>query len=72
VDGYRLPPVSLTQAEANALITVEHLMQTHQDTALVHEYNEAMTKLRAVLRTSAREKANFLDSRLKVYASADI
>lgn len=70
VEGYRLPPVSFTQAEANALITVEHLIQAHQDTSLVQEYNQAMTKLKAVLRHPTQEKANFLASRLKVYANA--
>ena len=67
MEGYRLPPVSFTQAEANALITVEHLIQANQDTSLVHAYGQALTKLRAVLRQPTQEKANFLASRLKVY-----
>ncbi len=70
VEGYRLPPVSFTQTEANALITVEHLVQVHQDISLVQAYSQAMTKLKAVLRSPTREKANFLASRLKVYANA--
>ena len=70
VDGYRLPPVSFTQTEANALITVEHLVQAHQDTSLAQEYSQAMTKLKAVLRSPTQEKANFLASRLKVYVNA--
>ena len=70
VEGYRLPPVSFTQGEANALITVEQLMQTQQDTSLVQEYSQAMTKLKAVLRSPTQEKANFLASRLKVYTNA--
>ncbi|GAB2555016.1 helix-turn-helix transcriptional regulator [Spirosoma aerophilum] len=70
VDGYRLPPVAFTQAEANALITVEHLLLNNQDTSLVQAYSQAMTKLKAVLRSPTQEKANFLASRLKVYANA--
>ena len=69
VEGYRLPPVSFSQAEANALITVEHLIQSHQDISLIQEYNQAMTKLKAVLRSPTQEKANFLASRLRVYAN---
>lgn len=69
VEGYKLPPVSFSQAEANALITVEHLIQTHPDTSLIQEYNQAMTKLKAVLRSPTQEMANFLASRLRVYAN---
>ena len=67
VEGYRLPPVSFTQAEANAMITVEHLVQAHPDTSLVQAYGQALTKLRAVLRQPTQQKAEFLASRMKVY-----
>jgi predicted DNA-binding transcriptional regulator YafY len=69
VEGYRLAPITFTQREANALVTMEHLIHTGQDTSLVQEYSQAMSKIRAVLHRSTREKANFLDSRMKVYAN---
>ncbi|AUD04058.1 helix-turn-helix transcriptional regulator [Spirosoma pollinicola] len=69
VEGYRLPPVSFTQTEANALITVEQLVQAQQDTSLAQAYSQAMIKLKAVLRSPTQEKANFLASRLKVYVN---
>ena len=69
VDGYRLPPVSFTPGEANALITVEQLILTHQDTSPMQEYSQAMAKLKAVLRSPTQEKANFLASRMKVYTN---
>jgi predicted DNA-binding transcriptional regulator YafY len=70
VEGYRLPPVSFTQSEANALITVEHLIQTQPDSSLIEAYQQAVAKLKAVLRGPTQEKANLLASRLKVYAQA--
>ncbi|GAB3552190.1 helix-turn-helix transcriptional regulator [Spirosoma fluminis] len=70
VEGYRLPPVSFTQAEANALITLEHLLLANSDTSLVQAYGQALTKLRAVLRQPTQEKVDFLASRLKVYTQA--
>ncbi|MBD2705886.1 YafY family transcriptional regulator [Spirosoma sp. BT702] len=72
VEGYRLPPVSFTQAEANALITVEHLIQANQDTSLVQAYGQALAKLRAVLRQPTQQKANLLASRLKVYTHTHV
>ncbi len=70
VEGYRLPPVSFTQSEANALITVEHLIQAQPDTSLAEAYYQAVAKLKAVLRGPTQEKANLLASRIKVYAHA--
>lgn len=70
VEGYRLPPVSFTQSEANALITVEHLIQNQPDTSLIEAYHQAVTKLKAVLRSSTQQKVNLLASRMKVYAHA--
>ena len=69
-DGYRLPPVMLTEAEANALVTVEQLLQAHSDTSLVAAYAQATAKVKAILREPTREKAALLASRLKVYATA--
>lgn len=69
MEGYRLPPVMFTEQEANAIITVEQLIQTNKDTSLVNDYREAATKIKAVLRGSTREKANFLSSRIKIYPS---
>lgn len=70
VDGYRLPPVMFTEQEANALITIEQLIQANQDTSLVTDYGQATAKIKAVLRGNTREKANLLTTRLKVYTNA--
>ena len=68
-DGYRLPPVMFTEQEANALITVEQLIQTNLDTSLVNDYEQATAKIKAVLRSDTREKANLLTTRIKVYTN---
>lgn len=68
-EGYRLPPVMFTEQEANAIVTVEQLIQTNKDMSLVNNYREAAIKIKAVLRGSTREKANFLSTRIKVYPS---
>jgi predicted DNA-binding transcriptional regulator YafY len=68
-EGYRLPPVMLTEAEANALVTVEQLLQAHPDTSLVAAYAQVAAKVKAVLREPTREKAALLATRLKVYAT---
>lgn len=64
VEGYRLPPIMFTQAEANALITAEKLVLANNDTSFVQRYTEAITKIKSVLRTSAKDKVTVLSERV--------
>ena len=64
LEGYRMPPITFTESEANALITAEQLVLKNKDTSFVREYVEAISKIKAVLRNSTKEKANLLSSRL--------
>jgi predicted DNA-binding transcriptional regulator YafY len=65
LDGYRMPPISFTESEANALITAEQLVIKNKDASFVKEYLEAISKIKAVLRKSTQEKVNMLASRME-------
>ena len=64
IDGYSLPPVSFTEAEANALITAGKLIDHRGEKSLSTNFNDALLKVRAVLRRSEKDNADFLDSRI--------
>lgn len=64
MEGYRIPPVMFTETEANALITAEKLIATNKDASFVKEYKEAIGKIKSVLRTSIKDKANLLSDRI--------
>lgn len=66
MDGFRVPPVMFTEAEANALITAEQLMLKSSDSSLRQEYASAIAKIRSVLRYSTKEKVEFLSQRIAV------
>jgi predicted DNA-binding transcriptional regulator YafY len=66
MDGYRIPPVSFTESEANALITAEHLVLKNRDASFVKAYTEAVEKIKAVLRNSTKENAELLSSRIAI------
>ncbi len=66
VDGYTLPPVAFSEQEANALITAERLVARNKDASLVSDYREAITKVKAVLRHSTKERADLLAERVVV------
>lgn len=64
MEGYKLPPVMFTEAEANALITAEQLIIKNKDASFVKNYIEAITKIKAVLRYSTKDKTDLLSKRI--------
>jgi len=64
MEGYRFPPVMLTESETNALVTAEKLITRNTDASFVKEYTEAITKIKAVLRYSVKDKADLLGNRV--------
>lgn len=66
-EGYRLPPVSFTEIEANALITAEHLVFANSDKSLVENFSSAISKIKSVLRHETKEKADLLSNRIYVW-----
>lgn len=69
VEGYRLPPMMLTDDEANAFITAGQLVVQNKDGSLINHYEEALCKVKAVLQEETRDKANLLSTRIKVYTN---
>ncbi len=64
MEGYRIPPIMFTETEANALITAEQLIATNKDASFVKEYKEAISKIKSVLRSTTKDKANLLSDRV--------
>ena len=65
--GYTVPPVQFTEKQANALITAQHLVKQTNDTSLSENFEEAMTKIKSVFRTSIQEKSERLDSNIYIF-----
>jgi predicted DNA-binding transcriptional regulator YafY len=67
VDGYRLPPVSFTESEANALITAEHLISANSDQSLIENFSSAISKIKATLRYETQDRVELLSNRIYVW-----
>jgi len=65
-EGYRLPPVLFTRAEATALLTAEKLAARLTDAPTAQLTSAAMDKLRAVLRQSDRDHLETLTPHIQV------
>ena len=64
IEGYTLPPVAFTEQEANALITGLSLISRNKDASLVKNYEDAISKVRSVLRHNEKDKAQLLSERV--------
>ncbi len=69
VQGYRLPPVQFTREEAMAFLTAEKLVDQWTDATTRASYQDALYKIKAVLRTPDKEMLDDLSSRIAVVSS---
>ena len=67
MDGYTIAPVQFTEKQANALITAQQIIKQSKDTSFVHDFEEAMTKIKSVFRSSIREKSELLSDNIYVF-----
>ena len=64
MEGYSLPPLTFSEAEANALITAEYLIGQAKDGSLIHHFESAMLKIKSVFRYNIKEKSEALAGRM--------
>jgi predicted DNA-binding transcriptional regulator YafY len=69
VEGFTLSPISFTEEEANALITAEQLISRNKDKSLVSNHSNAISKIKAVLRHTKKEKAEILSNRIAYFVN---
>lgn len=70
MEGYRIPPISFTETEANALITAEQFVLKNRDASFVKAYTNAIDKIKAVLRYNTRDNVELLSSRMAISDSS--
>ena len=66
MEGYKLPPVMFSEKEALALIMAEQLIAKNKDQSLVAHYQNAITKIKSVLRLSQKTQIELLEQRIQV------
>ncbi len=67
VDNYTVAPVQFTEKQANALITAQHIINQSTDVSLVNDFNDALTKIKSVFKTSIQEKSELLNGKIHVF-----
>lgn len=70
VEGYFLQPLSFSTEEANALLLMEAVTYGFADKSIQTHYASAVNKVRAVLKSSQKEKAEILANNMKLQIPA--
>ena len=66
MDGYNVPPVMFDQAEANALITAEKMIELSKDQSLIEQFSNALIKIKSVFRTALQLQSEKLNEKMLV------
>ena len=66
VQGYFLPPISFNSDEANALLLMERFLAGFSDKSIMQHYTTALNKVKAVLRSTQKEKLEHLNEHIKL------
>jgi len=69
VQGYFLPPVSFTNEEASAFLLMETMVGAFADRSIQKHYTNGMNKVKAVLRSSQKEKIDSLSENIRLQIS---
>lgn len=65
VQGYFLPPISLSTEEANALLLTESLVYGFTDKSIQKHYSNALNKIKSILPTKQKEKIELMTNNIK-------
>jgi len=66
MDNYTVAPVQFSEKQANALITAQHIVNQSKDSSFVNDFNEALTKIKSVFKSSIQEKSELLHDKIHV------
>ncbi len=71
VNGYSLPPIMITEEEANALIISEKLIQNQGDSSLIKDFNSFLLKIKSTLKNFEKENISKLENRIEPSTKID-
>jgi predicted DNA-binding transcriptional regulator YafY len=72
MDGYRLPPVMFSREEALSFVTAEKLMDRFSDHTSKKNFQSALYKVKAVLRSSEKESIEKVNDRIAILRNSVI
>ncbi len=72
VEGYSLPPIMITEEEANALIVSEKFIANQGDTSLTKDFNSVLLKIKSVLKKTQKDNLSRLTGRVEPSSRVEV
>jgi predicted DNA-binding transcriptional regulator YafY len=72
VEGYHLPPISLTEQEANSLIISEQFIKNQGDSSVQRDFESMLAKIKSVLKSVQKDNIELLENRISTNTKGDI
>lgn len=72
VDGFNLPPISITEDEANALITSEQFIQNQGDSSLTENFESFVLKIKSTLKNFQKDQVDILEERIGTFVKGTV
>jgi len=69
MEGYMVAPIMFDELEVNALITAEQLIAKTNDDSLIAHFDQTLTKIKSVFKSSLQEQGEMLDRKMVVLKS---
>ncbi len=66
MDGYTVAPIMFDELEVNALITAEQLIARTNDESLIKHFEQTLTKIKSVFKSSLQVQGELLNSKMRV------
>ena len=66
VEGYYIPPVMFSKDEAGAILLAGKLLEKQGDKSLVDQFDQALQKVRAVLKNSEKDYVHELEKHIEI------
>lgn len=70
MEGYRLPPIMFNEGEAAAMLTAEKFIGKVTDKATQVHYSNALTKIKAILRSAEKQSLEVLENSIAFSATS--
>ena len=66
MDGYTVAPIMFDELEVNSLITAEQLIAKTNDESLIKHFEQTLTKIKSVFKSSLQVQGEKLNSKMRV------
>lgn len=66
LEGYNIAPIMFDEKEVSALITAEKLISKSNDQSLIKNFEDALVKIKSVIKSSLKSKGEFLENKIHV------